>query len=214
METTTHLTPMPQHSAETQPLRRLAVFLSLAALLLLLAGGAFVGTKITAPHQATASHSCHTIRAILHGGASPSFSCLDGQKLRVHVRAVAGSSPLAAPSVFEQDACYDDDLVLHWDSNLNGYKLCVNGSGVLNLTDVWNYNLHVSWNDEVSSFWTGCYSDYFYTDINRGGSVAWAPGSPGGFYSGWNNFPLGGVGNDTLSSIWQYYSYGGPHCGS
>lgn len=218
-----HLTPAPQYSAGTQPLpqrcawrgvlSRLTLFLGLATLLTLLGGATFVGAATISPHQAAASTSCQTIRATLHGLATPSFSCLDGQQRKARTLSVGGSGPFVAHQIIE-DACYDDDLDLHWDSNLGGTILCINGSGVLNLTDVWNYNHHTSWNDQVSSFWTGCYSDYFYSDINQGGGIAWAPGSPGGFYSEWDNFPLGGVANDALSSIWQYYNWGGPHCGS
>jgi hypothetical protein len=211
-------TPTNQHNTFSVPYKRDQWRLSRPHVTLLIvlvcivpSFAAVVGYPIISPHKATAG--CRITQITLHGFDAPTLSCLDGQKRSVHTRLVAGSGPLAVPQVFE-DACYDDDLVLHWDSNLNGDKLCVNGSGVLNLTDVWNYNRHASWNDEVSSFWTGCYSDYFYTDINRGGGVAWAPGSPGGFYSEWDNFPLGQVPNDTLSSIWQYYSYGGSHCGS
>lgn len=208
---TTHLTPALQDNAETQPLRRLLVFLGLAALLTLLAGTALVAHAVVSLNKAAASHACQTTQVTLHGTAAPSFSCLDGQKRRVRTLPGRGSGPLAAHVVFS-DACYDDDLDLHWDSNLGGDILCLNGSGVLNLTNVWSYNYFTSWNDQVSSFWTGCYDDYFYTNINQEGGVAWAPGGPGGLDTEWHNFPYGGVPNDTLSSLWQSSSYGGPHC--
>jgi hypothetical protein len=185
----------------------LALFLGLAALLLqAMPTQAASGTR-TSLHSLSKpvnSAPCHITQVILHGTAAPTINCRDGQKGEARPLPVGRSGPLARLAF--QDVCFDDALVLYWNANEGGPVLCVNGSGVFNLTSV------SDWNDNVSSFWTGCYNDYFYQDVNRGGGLAWAPGSPDGDYSAYNNFPLSNVGNDQLSSVWQYNSYGGDQC--
>ena len=203
---TTHLTPSTKDTAGTQPLRRLAAFLSLAALLLLTASAALGAHAAVASHKPAASHACRTTQVTLHGNAAPTVSCLDGQPT-VRTRSTGGSSPLA--SLAWSDYCYDDALALYSNSGGGGFELCISGSGVLNLNQSYN---GVYWNDIASSFWTGCFSDVYSVDINRGGATAYASGSYDGENSPFANFPYQNVPNDALSSVYQFASAGGDTC--
>lgn len=216
----THLTPALKYSAGTPllsprwfswrgVLSRLALFLGLAALLTLLAGVALIDPIAVSPHAPTASHACQTRQVTLHGNKPPTLRCLDGQKLTARTLTV-GSGPLAHQITLGY--CPDDALVIFWNANRYLPELCALGSGVLNLTDV--YNGSVSWNDQASSFWTGCYNDFFYVNTNRDTSAgtAYASGSYDGEYSPSANFPYQNVLNDSLSSVWQASSEGGDEC--
>lgn len=108
--------------------------------------------------------------------------------------------------------CDDDALVLYWNSpvgNTSGPWLCINGAGVLNLTQSFN---SYYWNDQASARWTGCYNDIFSVNSNQTGGTAYAPGSPDGEHSPSENFPYQNVGNDQLSSVYQFASQGGDNC--
>jgi hypothetical protein len=178
-------------------------------LLTFLAGAAVVSSTTLSRHQTTAGHaSCRTTEVTLHGGAAPTVSCLDGQKGTVRTLPVGGRGPLTHLDSYLA-GCDDDALLLFWDSNLGGTELCIKGYGYLNLNRDFN---GLNWNDQTSSYWTGCYDDYFYVDVNQGGGIGWAPGSPDGDNSPWGNFPLGGVGNNQLSSLNQSQKYGGDDC--
>ncbi len=235
---TTHLPPGQHNAGTLSPLLRrpswgsmptyLALFLGLAALLLLPGGGANARSTTgsphrakasytaISPHQAAASHAtCQATQITLQGSAAPAVACLDGQK---HTMRTGGSGPLAW---YYQSGCPDDSLVLYWNGPLNpntntypsGPQLCVNGSGLLNLCCSLINGLN--WNDQASAFWSGCYDDVLYQDVNRGGGVGYGWGYPDGEqYPTWGNFPWGQVGNDQLSSIWQYNSHGGDDCAS
>lgn len=219
---TTHLTPAHKHTAGTQPpsprwpawggLSRVALFLGLTALLLLPAAPTLAASgSRTSLHGLTRpvnSATCQVKHVTLHGTLAPTISCLR-QKRAGPTRSTGGSGPLASLA-FASD-CADDALALYWDGPIwssawwNSPELCISGYGLLNLTDV-------GWNDVASAWWTGCRDDYFYQNINRGGGIAYAPGSPDGENSANGNFPYGGVGNDQLSSIWQFNFYGGDLC--
>ncbi len=174
-------------------------------LLAFLAGAAFVGYTVISPHQAAASHAtCQTTQVTLHGSAAPTISCLDGQKGAARTRIVRGYGPLAQLAI--QTGCDDDALILYKDAYQSGATLCINGSGLFNLTWV------SGWNDQVSSWWTGCYNVLFFQDINEEGGIAEAQGSNDGESSPFGNFPYYEVGNDQLSSVYQFGSYGGDDC--
>ena len=209
---TTHLTPAPYHSAVSQPPRRLAAVLSLVALLLLSVGAALGVHAAVSPHAATASHAaCHATQVMLHGRASPSVSCLERPQGERRTLPRAGSSPLAR-LVGQDSWCDDDALVLYWDSpvgSTTGPWLCIDGAGVLNLTQFFN---SYYWNDQASAFWTGCYADEFAVNTNLGGATAYADGSYDGEYSPSHTFPYQGVGNDQLSSVYQFAPQGGDNC--
>jgi hypothetical protein len=94
---------------------------------------------------------------------------------------------------------------LYWNANRSGYKICFIGSGFVNLTNYWSPCGIItcsSWNDQASSFYTGCSPVTFWTNINaEGGNAEALPYTYG-------NFPDQGVGNDTLSSLELYSSCG------
>lgn len=191
----------------------------------LLAGGSLAGTQAWATRRtaavAAASRAlCHTTQVTLHGVLAPTFGCSDGHRGEARAQPVEGKGPQAQPWVYDEGTCaYDDDLVLYWNSNLSGAILCINGYGTLNLNQYFNGRW---WNDEASSWWTGCRTVTFYVDIDQGGNQASENGSWDGESSPKGNFPLdngygaGTVGNDQLSSVAlvdDYEgNYGGDNC--
>lgn len=204
----THLAPVLHRSAGTQPQRRVALVLGLVAVLTLLVGSVLVERAAVSPHAVAAGHTCHATQVTLHGTkAAPTIRCLDGTKGTVRTLHLGGSGPLA--HMVQVWSCSDDALVLYWNyiSDVNNSVLCINGTGTFDLSPV-------GWSNQVTGWWTGCYSDYFYTGHNGTGPFAWEPGSYDGEYSPWGNFPQGSVGNDQLESVVQSYQYGGDDCPS
>jgi hypothetical protein len=132
----THLTPAPHFSAVSQQPCRLAISLGLAALLLVLTGAALGTHAALASYKPAASRVCRTMQVTLHGNAAPSLSCLDGQRT-VRTRSTGGSGPLAHLAF--ATSCSAAALVLYWNTLNYGSNtvLCINGSGLLNLTGSW-----------------------------------------------------------------------------
>lgn len=166
------------------------VLCTLAALSVLFPGA-------TTAHAAT-KPSCAVTDVTLHGTAAPTVTC-QATTMMVH------------PDTEVVPQCWSKSyLELYWNGPVNArpnYVLCVNGDGVLNL----NQQLQTSpdydyrnWNDQASAWWTGCEDVTFYKDINQKGASVTEPGSAYGQNSPQGIFPLGGIGNDQLSSVWLH----------
>ena len=103
------------------------------------------------------------------------------------------------PNLYVSD-CSAKTLIIYADSNQSGWTICFYGSGWTNMTEYcgpapegcfWN------WNDNASSFRTGCsYANNFFADTNGEGTEQ----SAGSYQSGnFNGHPLY---NDSLSSVY------------
>ncbi|WP_433426514.1 hypothetical protein ACQP1V_43465 (plasmid) [Microtetraspora malaysiensis] len=102
--------------------------------------------------------------------------------LQKSVTLAAGSSAAASPGV-----CIYQNGPVFSPAWANGWELCAYGSG-----DLW---VPPAYNDQASSWISGCTSGVFY---------AYQPGTaPWGFFpaNSAGNFPWGGVPNDALSSL-------------
>lgn len=159
----------------------LTTLLSLLILLMTFVGQAHAATLHTS--QSTTTTPCSFFLVISHGSQPATATCADR------------NTSTARPNSFCSHA-----LDLYWDANGQGLDLCFTLGGEYNMTDFSNGS-GVSWNDQASSFQTGCTSVTFYKDINRGGpSVTREP------HHGIDNFTAGSVPNDSLSSVFLFSS--------
>lgn len=154
-----------------------------------------LGIAQAAPKTSSSNpqQSCSVLQVELHGSQPATSTCLQSGK-------TASTSGTVSPNTVVT-GCSSHALELYSDPDYSGYTICFIGSGFVNMTDycgplpvgcLWN------WNDAASSFWLGCSPVMFYTDTNGGG---------GSFYVGAygkNNFPLGAINNDSLSSLRLY----------
>jgi hypothetical protein len=126
--------------------------------------------------------SCTVLLVELHGSQPPTSTC----------------EQTVQPDNIDTTGCGDSALKLYADHNFTGWTLCFIGQGFANLDDycgpapvgcLWH------WNDQTSSFSSGCSSGTFYTDKNGNGTAA--------NFGTWvkQDFPFGGIPDDQLSSL-------------
>ncbi|HEU5380727.1 MAG TPA: hypothetical protein VFV38_35335 [Ktedonobacteraceae bacterium] len=131
---------------------------------------------------------CHALLVHLNGNLPATTTCLDGS-----------TTGQVSPAISVDGDCSIKKAVwIYWDANWQGACIGFVGEGRANLTDYDSCHSEIecyNWNDQASSFTTGCSGVDFFTDINAEGD--WAYSDP---YEG-HNFPYQGVGNDQLSSI-------------
>jgi hypothetical protein len=143
-------------------------------------------TRTSAAHTRTMAASCATLEVHLYGALPAKTTCLSSTPSRP-----------VSPHTSQANCSNPAALWLYWDANESGSMICFIGSGFVNLTGsyVWCYVVCYSWNDQASSFYTGCSPVNFWSDINTsGGSATVGPYTKG-------NFPREQVGNDALSSV-------------
>jgi hypothetical protein len=184
-----------------------AIFLGLCSTL------SFTPTSYAATHShSSPASSCTVTQVTLHGTADPTIQSVPCTTSKRTSKG-NGITPTISTS---GSSCPADDLILYYNGPVgaSGPILCVSGDGTLNL----NHNFNgVWWNDVVSAWWTGCSDTFFYVDINKKGTFAFAEGSNYGLASPAGNFPYnsvpvygigsGTVGNDKLSSIALFPSW-------
>jgi hypothetical protein len=161
-------------------------------------------SPLTTPAHAATKPQCAVAEVILHGTSAPTITCRSTK-----ITYLSNASGVHPNDTFVNANCWSTTyLALYWNSPISAspnYVLCIGGTGLLNLNQQLetspNFDLR-DWNDQASAWWTGCSPVTFYTDINRGGASVTEPGSIQGMNSPQGNFPLGGIGNDQLSSVW------------
>jgi hypothetical protein len=171
-----------------------AIRLAFLPILLAVFTMAFSGTafaqntaaKAIHPGVTSATTSCQNLEVHLYGTLPAKTTCL-----------VASTAGGITPDTTIASCSTIDALWLYWNANESGAEICFIGYGWANLTDWASCNAVAcyNWNDQTSSFITGCAPVDFFTDINGGGSQVDAVAFER------RNFPLGSVGNDTLSSV-------------
>lgn len=102
-------------------------------------------------------------------------------------------------------ACDANSLVIWADTGFSGWTICFKGAGSTDMTSYCGpapFGCTWNWNDNASSFATGCSSVTFYTNIGDSG-VAETEGA-----SRRQNFDgvSGRLPNDTLSSVFETFS--------
>lgn len=150
---------------------------------------AFAATTATSRSVARSANApCHTLEVHLHGTQPATTNCLDGQT----TSRTSGVTPQISEPLFCK---FSSELDLYWDADQSGYHMCLIGSGTANLKDYYTYDAG-SWDNKASSYYTGCSSVTFYTNVDRTGHSIPEPA----YHKG--NFTPGPVSNDTLSSVY------------
>lgn len=139
----------------------------------------YLGVKVVG----TAMTPCQSLVVQLHGIQPATTTCLDGR---------------TGPDIGVDNPChFGADLEIWWNANEGDPEICFRGAGSTNMT---NYCAQfgsncVNWNDQASSYYTGCSPATFYVNIDDGGSNVTEPA----YHAG--NFTPGAVPNDSLSSV-------------
>ncbi len=171
---------------------RRALFSVLLAAVLTLGVFSFVPAAhaaSVAPATATSS-PCQSLLVHLNGTQPATATCL-----------VKSGTGQVNPAISER-SCTASNVKAVWIyESINKGGACIGfiGSGWTNMSN-WEWCdpsgiFCINWNDEASSFYTGCSPVYFFVDANGKGRQAHASAYV------FSNFPYGGVGNDQLSSI-------------
>ncbi|WP_220208839.1 hypothetical protein [Reticulibacter mediterranei] len=177
----------------------------LLGLFLLATSSAFAATSAPLRKAAdTANAPCQTLEVHLNGTQPATTRCLDGQ-----TTSATPSTSGVTPNITRLSDCpIPAELDVYWDANQKGHHICFIGSGVANMKDYQVCNKLgcsaaacaalgcVSWDNEASSYFTGCSPVEFYTNVNRTGYHVSEPA----YHNG--NFTPGPVDNDTLSSVY------------
>ena len=130
---------------------------------------------------------CSRLLVHLNGSNPATKTCLDKKD----------SKGRSIPNTYVSQ-CTSETVIIYADSNYSGWTICFYGEGFANMTDYcgpapegcfWN------WNDQASSYKTGCYVTYFYADINTQGTNFYKIDHRQGNFSDTN------IGNDALSSV-------------
>ncbi|GER90747.1 hypothetical protein KDW_49090 [Dictyobacter vulcani] len=88
-------------------------------------------------------------------------------------------------------------MVIWSDANLQGWSICFVGTGFVNMTS-FSVNPFWNWNDQASSYGTGCLDGIFYTNTNGWGQSQPFTMKTTGNFDGY----AGHLPNDALSSIY------------
>ncbi len=178
-----------------------ALIIAVLVSTMIFSGKVFARATDTAPSEigikvGTTIYHCQTLEVHLHGDQPATSICLDGMAPVPSSKSARQTSP----DIKVDNSCsnYFNDLALWWDANYYGPDICFTGSGTANMTDYKWCNVFgcYSWNDQASSYATGCSPVTFYVNTNRKGSNVTVPPDNAG------NFTPGAVPNDSLSSVY------------
>lgn len=175
------------------------ILLKFVVLSLLIASALLIPVFSGSTHAQSAAGkpviACYTTQIHLNGSRPMSQKC---------VQSTASKSGIG-PDAGENNGCPGYALWVYAGQNFGGARLCIDGSGLLNMTvpcylyQPQSNTCIETWNDLAGSYFNGCSPTTFYSDINRGGYAFTASAYGNG------NFPHAGItwgGHYGLSSVW------------